>query len=314
MSKKLLILDDDPDILDVLREFFESDDLELLLENDGESALERIKRERPNVALIDVNLPNKSGIDVLREIKTIDPRICVIIMTGNMTTQNAIEAMKYGAYDYLTKPLDMNRLETVLNKAFQSSLLTREIRIIGSSSSSPAAVDEGADVMIGSCPEMTEIWKMVGMISDSDATVLIQGDSGTGKELLARSIYINSKRKNMPFLAVNCAALPENLLESELFGHEKGSFTDAVSRHIGRFEQCSGGTIFLDEIAEMSLKNQAKLLRVMENQEFERVGGNETIKVDVRVVAATNRSLVNAVKEKNVRIDLFYRLRVVTIF
>jgi DNA-binding NtrC family response regulator len=174
MSKKLLILDDDPDILDVLREFFESDDLELLLENDGESALERIKRERPNVALIDVNLPNKSGIDVLREIKTIDPRICVIIMTGNMTTQNAIEAMKYGAYDYLTKPLDMNRLETVLNKAFQSSLLTREIRIIGSSASTPASEEEGADVMIGSCPEMTEIWKMVGMISDSDATVLIQ--------------------------------------------------------------------------------------------------------------------------------------------
>ncbi len=168
--------------------------------------------------------------------------------------------------------------------------------------------------MIGSSPEMIEIWKMVGKVADSDASVLIQGESGTGKELLAKAIYNYSHRKNRPFLAVNCAALPENLLESELFGHEKGAFTDAHTRKIGKFEQCNGGTIFLDEIGEMSMANQGKLLRVLENQEFERVGGNETIKIDVRIVAATNRSLLTAVKEKTFRLDLFYRMRVVTFY
>ena len=312
MAKKLLILDDDRYILDALQDFFADQELELFLESDGESAIERVKTEHPDVALIDITLPKKSGLEVLREIKAIDPRVCVIIMTGYQTTQNAIEAMKHGAYDYLTKPMDFNHLETIVNKAFQSSLLTRGIRFQGGAS--PAIDETDTDVMIGGSPEMIEIWKMVGKIADSDATVIVQGESGTGKELLARLIYNNSRRKNRPFLAVNCAALPENLLESELFGHEKGAFTDAVRRHVGRFEQCNGGTIFLDEIAEMSLKNQAKLLRVLESQEFERLGGEETIKVDVRIIAATNRSLVNAVKEKRFRLDLFYRLRVVTIF
>lgn len=313
MAKKLLILDDNLDVLEALKELFEADDLELLLENDSEAAIERVKKEHPNVALIDITLPKKSGLDVLREIKEIDPRICVIMMTGNLTTQNAIEAMKLGAYDYLTKPLNLNQLENIISKAFQSCMLTRGIRIIAGDS--PVKADDSeTDVMIGSSPEMIEIWKMIGKIAESDATVLIQGDSGTGKELLARSVYNNSKRNNKPFLAVNCATLPENLLESELFGHEKGAFTDAVSRHIGRFEQCNGGTIFLDEIAEMSLKNQAKMLRVLENQEFERVGGTEVIKIDVRIITATNRSLINAVKEKRFRMDLFYRLKVVSIF
>jgi DNA-binding NtrC family response regulator len=168
--------------------------------------------------------------------------------------------------------------------------------------------------MIGASPEMIEIWKMVGQVADSHATVLIQGESGTGKELLARAIYNNSRRRNRPFLAVNCAAIPEALLESELFGHEKGAFTDAHARRIGKFEQCNGGTLFLDEIGEMSLANQSKLLRVLEGQAFERVGGNETITVDVRIIAATNRSLVNAVKAHEFRMDLFYRLRVVSFF
>jgi DNA-binding NtrC family response regulator len=264
------------------------------------------------VALVDISLPKRSGLEVLSELKEIDPRICVIMMTGHLTTQNVIEAMKHGAFDYLTKPLNLKQLEALVNKAFQTNFLTRGIRIIGGPA--PAKIVEvETDAMIGSSPEMIEIWKMIGKISESDATVLIQGDSGTGKELLARAVYTNSRRKKKPFFAVNCAALPENLLESELFGHEKGAFTDAVRLHIGRFEQCNGGTIFLDEIAEMSQKNQAKLLRVLENQEFERVGGNETIKVDVRIIAATNRSLITAVKEKRFRLDLFYRLKVVTI-
>lgn len=313
MAHKLLIVDDETSVLDLLGNFFADNDIELLLESDSASALARARAEHPNVALVDIGMPKKSGLEVLRELKEIDPRICVIIMTGNLTTQNVIEAMKYGAYDYLTKPLNLKQLEILVNKAFQTNFLTRGIRIIGGPE--PAKINEvESDAMIGSSPEMIEIWKMVGKIAESDASVLIQGDSGTGKELLARAIYTNSRRKNRPFMAVNCAALPENLLESELFGHEKGAFTDAVRLHVGRFEQCNGGTLFLDEIAEMSQKNQAKLLRVLENQEFERVGGNETIKVDVRLIAATNRSLVMAVKEKRFRLDLFYRLKVVNIF
>jgi len=312
MKRKLLIVDDDTAILDTLKKFFTEKGMQVFLGQDSPSGLECVKMEHPQVALIDISLPQKSGIELLEEIKGIDPHLRVIMMSGNVTTQNAIAAMKYGAYDYLTKPMDPNKLEVIINKAFQSSNLTREIRIIGATP--PPADEDDTDVMIGSSPEMLEIWKMIGQISGSDVTVLVQGESGTGKELLARSIYNNSRRKNKPFLAVNCAALPDNLLESELFGHEKGAFTDASSRHIGRFEQCTGGTIFLDEIAEMSLKSQAKLLRVLENQEFERVGGNESIKVDVRIIAATNRSLINAVKEKSFRMDLFYRLKVAAIF
>ncbi|MDD2541452.1 MAG: sigma-54 dependent transcriptional regulator, partial [Desulfuromonadaceae bacterium] len=202
------------------------------------------------------------------------------------------------------------KLKDMTQKILESSALIRKVRY----ASNPDQLQEkdgDADIMIGSSPEMFEIWKMVGKIADSDASVLIQGESGTGKELLAKAIYNNSGRKNKPFLAVNCAAIPDNLIESELFGHEKGAFTDAYSRRIGKFEQCNGGTMFLDEIGEMSLASQGKLLRVLEGQEFERVGGNETIKVDVRIIAATNRSLVGAVKEKKFRVDLFYRLKVV---
>jgi two-component system nitrogen regulation response regulator GlnG len=312
MTAKLLILDDDHDILLMLKSIFAGDEYELFLESDGESALRRVIADRPNVAIMDISMPQKSGLEVLKEAKKIDPGLAVIMATGYKTTQNAIEAMKFGAFDYVTKPFDMNKLKTAVKKAVECNLLSRKVRY----TRERAQVEEDLteDLMIGSSPEMIEIWKMVGTVADSDATVLIQGESGTGKELLARAIYNNSKRKNRPFLAVNCAALPEALLESELFGHEKGAFTDAHSRRIGKFEQCNGGTIFLDEIGEMSPANQGKFLRVLENQEFERVGGNETIKVDVRVISATNRSLLTSVKEKSFRMDLFYRLRVVNFF
>ncbi|MCM0081689.1 sigma-54 dependent transcriptional regulator [Geomonas sp. Red32] len=312
MTAKLLILDDDHDILFMLKSIFAGEEYELLLESDSESALRRVIADRPNVAIMDISLPQKSGLEVLKEAKKIDPGLAVIMATGYKTTQNAIEAMKYGAFDYVTKPFDMNKLKATVKKAIDCNLLSRKVRY--TKERPQAEEDLTEDLMIGSSPEMIEIWKMVGTVADSDATVLIQGESGTGKELLARAIYNNSRRKNRPFLAVNCAAIPEALLESELFGHEKGAFTDAHSRRIGKFEQCNGGTIFLDEIGEMSMANQGKLLRVLENQEFERVGGNETIKVDVRVVAATNRSLLTCVKEKSFRMDLFYRLRVVNFF
>ncbi len=311
MKKKLCIIDDDRDILEMLGDFFANDETDLVLESDSEAVIDRIKAERPHVAIMDISLPKRSGLAVLREIKEVFPATQVIMMTGHLSTQNAIEAMKYGAYDYLTKPLDMTKLEVVVNKAFQSALLNRSVHYMRE----PVGVvtnEEETDIMVGSSPEMIEIWKMVGTIADTDASVLIQGESGTGKELLARAIYLNSRRKNRPFLAVNCAALPENLLESELFGHEKGAFTDAVGRRIGKFEQCNGGTLFLDEIGEMSLANQGKLLRVLDSQKFERIGGNETIRTDVRIIAATNRSLITAVKEKRFRMDLYYRLKVVT--
>ncbi len=312
MKAKLLILDDDHAILQMLKTAFSGDEMELFLESDSETALRRILTERPNVAIIDISLPVKSGLEVLLEAKKIDPGLSVIMTTGYKTTQNAIEAMKNGAYDYITKPFDLKKLKASVSKALECNLLTRKVRYTRDRDQLQDNTDE--DIMIGSSPEMIEIWKMVGQVADSEATVLIQGESGTGKELLARAIYNNCKRRNRPFLAVNCAALPEALLESELFGHEKGAFTDAQSRRIGKFEQCNGGTIFLDEIGEMSLANQGKLLRVLENQEFERVGGNETIRVDVRIIAATNRSLVNAVKDKSFRMDLFYRLRVVSFY
>jgi two-component system nitrogen regulation response regulator GlnG len=312
MRPKILVLDDDAVILEMFRNIYAAQDVELLLEGDGDSALRRIRAERPNVAIIDINLPVMSGLEVLQEAKKFDQGLSVIITTGYSSTQNAIEAMKYGAYDYLTKPFDLKRMKVTVQKALECNLLTRKVRY--TREREQFLDDDTIDVMIGSSPEMIEIWKMVGKVADSDATVLIQGESGTGKELLARAIYDNSRRRNRAFIPVNCAAIPENLLESELFGHEKGAFTDAHVRRIGKFEQCNGGTIFLDEIGEMSLANQGKLLRVLEGQEFERVGGNEPIKVDVRIIAATNRSLVNAVKEKKFRMDLFYRLRIVSFY
>ncbi|RQW85259.1 MAG: sigma-54-dependent Fis family transcriptional regulator [Geobacter sp.] len=313
MKSKLLILDDDESILQLLAAVFEDEDVELFLETDSEAAVKRVLTDHPNVAILDICLPKKSGLEVLREIKAIDPGLSVIMTTGYRTTQNAIEAMKHGAYEYLTKPFDIVKMKEVFRKALECNLLNRKVHYAEISDHIGAGELE-EDIMIGSSPQMIQIWKMVGKVADSDASILIQGPSGTGKELLARAIYNNSKRCDKTFLAVNCAALPENLLESELFGHEKGAFTDAHSRRIGKFEQCNGGTIFLDEIGEMSLSNQGKLLRVLENQDFERVGGNETIKVNVRVIAATNFSLVNAVKDKKFRLDLFYRLRVVSFY
>jgi two-component system nitrogen regulation response regulator GlnG len=312
MKKKLLILDNDQQTLAELKGIFAGNDIDLFPTSDARSALEYAGTEHPNVALVDIAISGESGLEVMKAIKEQSPHVWVIMLSGRTATRYAIAAMQQGAYDYLTKPLDRNQVKNVVERAMQNSLMSREVRMVGANA--PEAVEAyEADVMIGSSPEIIEIWKMVGMLSDSDATVLIQGESGTGKELLARSIYNHSRRKNMPLITVNCAALPETLLESELFGHEKGAFTGAVARRIGRFEQSDKGTLFLDEIAEMTLKSQAKLLRVLENQGFSRVGGTETIKADVRIIAATNRSLIAAVREKSFRMDLFYRLKVMTL-
>jgi two-component system nitrogen regulation response regulator GlnG len=239
----------------------------------------------------------------------VDPKIPVVFITGHGTADTAIEAMQLGAYEYLLKPLELDHLTELIGRAFEISRLMRVPATIPEA----GAAEGAADAMIGRCPAMQEVYKAIGRVAPQDVTVLVLGESGTGKELVARAIYHYSKRANGPFLAINCAAIPENLLESELFGHEKGSFTGADRKRIGKFEQASGGTIFLDEIGDMTPLTQTKILRVLQGQEFERVGGNEPIRADVRVVAATNRDLEKMVTEGTFRADLYYRLNVYTI-
>ena len=311
MVNKLLIIDDDPAIRELLKSIFEDHNFEIILAADSESGLDIIREHRPNVAIVDINLPGKSGLEILKEAKQIDSKISVIIATGYNTTQNAIESMKFGAFDYLAKPFNILEVQEVVAKGLATNLLSRKVKF---SREAYEIFDKSPDedIMIGRSPQMMEIWKNIGRVATSDETVLIEGESGTGKELLARAIYTNSARMQRPFLAVNCAAIPENLLESDLFGHEKGAFTDAHTRSIGKFEQCNGGTLFLDEISEMSLLNQSKLLRVLENKSFQRVGGNEELHTDIRIIAAANRNLQEEVNRGGFRLDLFYRLQVVS--
>jgi DNA-binding NtrC family response regulator len=254
-------------------------------------------------------MPGRNGIDVLKDIKSIDPKSLVIIMTAYGTTETAIEAMKYGAFDYILKPFPIPRMKGLVEKAISLRKLMKE-----EVTYAPLVGQEGEeDRIVGSSPKMQEIYKMIGQVAPSDVTVLLRGESGTGKELLARAIYQHSLRADQSFLPVNCAAIPDPLLESELFGHEKGTFTGASSRRIGKLEQCHGGTIFLDEIGDMSLSTQAKLLRVLQDRSFERLGGRETIKVDIRFIVATNKDLEEAISKGMFREDLYYRLNVVSI-
>jgi len=260
--------------------------------------------------LLDINLPEMSGIEILKEIKEKELKIPVIVITGFISTEAAIETMKHGAYEFVTKPFQLEKLAKIVDKALQEKKRGGDSSGFGRDD----RPEEEEDLIVGKSPEIVEIAKLIGQVAPTDAAVLIMGESGTGKELVARAIHRNSLRKDRAFLSVNCAALPETLLESELFGYEKGAFTGAYQRKFGKFEQGDKGTIFLDEIADMSLMTQSKVLRVLQKQEFERVGGNQSIKVDVRMIAATNKSLVNCIKEGSFRVDLFYRLKVVSIY
>lgn len=304
----LLVIDDEDSILHAFRRAFQGGDITLLTAASGKEGLQAVKKQEPDVVILDINLPDISGLDVFRKIHAEDARVPVIFITGHGTTETAIEAMKLGAFDYLLKPLELEPLEAVVNRAFE---ISRLMRIPARTPEEPP--QEGADVIIGRCPAMQEIYKSIGRMAPQDVTVLILGETGTGKELVARALYQHSRRASRPFLAVNCAAIPEALLESELFGHEKGAFTGADRRRIGKFEQCSGGTLFLDEIGDMTPLTQAKILRVLQDQQFERVGGNETIQANVRVIAATNRDLPRLIVEEKYRSDLYYRLSVFTL-
>lgn len=306
----LLLIDDDPAVIpEQVRQTFPRPAHRVEVAPTGAAGLEHIRANPPDVILLDLRLPDCSGLDVFEQIRALDARIPVIFVTMAKTADTAIEAMKRGAFDYLFKPLDLNQLRRVTNEALEVSRLMRATTMI--TETPPEADIEGA--IFGASPAMRDVYKSIGRVAGQDVTVLITGESGTGKELVARAIYQHSARAKAPFLALNCAAIPENLLESELFGHEKGAFTGADRRRIGRFEQCNGGTILLDEIGDMPLALQAKILRLLQEQTFERVGGNETVRTDVRIIASTHRDLKARAAEEAFRPDLYYRLSVFTI-
>ncbi len=308
MNEKILIVDDDESVRWVLKKALEKDGMEATLAKNAQEGLERIKEGDIAVALMDIRMPGMSGFEALAKIQESGKNVSVIIMTAQATMQNAIEAMRRGAFDYITKPFDLDEVSLLVRKAMDVRRLSLEVNALR------AEVREKYEGgLVGNTPAMQEIYKTIGRVAESDATVLVHGESGTGKELVARAIHYHSKRAGRPFLAVNSAAIPSELLESELFGHEKGSFTGAVARKIGKFEAAAGGTLFLDEIGDMNLPLQGKLLRVLQEREFERVGGTESIKTDVRVIAATHQDLDKAVREKQFREDLFYRLNVIQI-
>jgi DNA-binding NtrC family response regulator len=306
----LLLIDDDPALIPgQVRQAFPAPAHRVEVAATGAEGLERVGAGPPDVILLDLGLPDQSGLAVYQQIRQIDARIPVIFATMAKTADAAIEAMKQGAYDYLFKPLDPHQLRRVVGEALEVARRMREPAVL-----TETAPDDDVDgAIIGTCPAMREVYKAIGRVAAQDVPVLITGESGTGKEVAARAIYQHGARARSAFLALNCAAIPEALLESELFGHEKGAFTGADRKRIGKFEQCSGGTLFLDEIGDMPLALQAKMLRVLQDQTFERVGGTETVKTDVRLIAATHRDLKAWSAEGRFRPDLYYRLGVFTI-
>ncbi|HYE31002.1 MAG TPA: sigma-54 dependent transcriptional regulator [Methylomirabilota bacterium] len=306
---KLLLVDDEADVQYSFSRIFDASEVELRTASSGEEALQLIPQVKPDLVLMDIRMGGMNGLETLRRIRQLDPKLPVIMMTAYGTTQTAIEAMKLGAYDYLLKPFDVPQLKQLVFSALKAA---REMKQVVSYQ--PLLESEDYETgIVGRSEAIQRVFKLVGQLAATDATVLITGESGTGKELVARAIYHHGARSNAPFLAINCAAIPENLLESELFGHERGAFTGATSQRVGKFEQCDGGTLFLDEIGEMSMPTQSKILRVLQSGTFERVGGNETVRTNVRIIAATNKPLEQAVAAREFREDLFYRLNVVRI-
>jgi nitrogen regulation protein NR(I) len=305
----LLVIDDDRSIRHLVAAALGQGDLTVIDASTATDGLEQIRRSAPDVALLDILLPDMSGLELLSQIQREDPKLPVIFITSSGTSATAIEAMKLGAYDYVSKPLDVPHLKKLVEQA----LTNRRMMLVPVALAQTSDLSTPGDSLVGRSPQMQEVYKTIGRVAARDIAVLIRGESGTGKELVARAIYQHSLRADRTFLGINCAAIPEPLLESELFGHEKGAFTGAASRRIGKFEQSSGGTLFLDEVGDMSPVLQAKILRVLQEQSFERVGGTETIHTDVRVIAATHQNLEAMVERNEFRADLYYRLNGFTI-
>lgn len=311
-ENKILVVDDEIKMLATVREILENEKYSVDEATDGIIALEKIKSNHYDAVILDINLPYKDGLEVLQEIKNIDNDLPVIMFTAFGSNERIIKAMKIGAFDYIDKPFELDDFLFIIKRAIRYSNLISELNSIKHNTSfvSPQI---NYDDIIGSSYKMKQIYKLIGRAAPTDVTVLIEGESGTGKEIIADTIQRHSLRANKPYIKINCAAIPDTLLESELFGYEKGAFTDATNKKIGRFELANGGTIFLDEINNMSLALQTKLLRFLQHKTFERVGGNETISVDVRIISATNKNIEEEVKLGNFREDLFYRLNIMHI-
>ena len=309
MSHKLLLIDDEEDVRYSFQRIFDSPEIEFATASSGEEGLKVIPKFKPDLVLMDVRMGGINGLETLRRIRAANPKLLVILMTAYGTTQTAIEAMKLGAYDYLLKPFDAVKIKELIGNALRAARDMKQVV-----SYEPLLESEDYELgIVGRSEAMQQVFKVIGQVAATDATALVTGESGTGKELVARAIYHHSNRSTQPFLAVNCAAIPEQLLESELFGHERGAFTGSTNQRIGKFEQCNKGTLFLDEIGDMTPPTQTKILRVLQSGTFERVGGNQPIQADVRIIAATNKPLEAAVAARQFREDLFYRLNVVRI-
>jgi len=305
----ILIVDDDPQLRLSFSKLLAAEGHTVAAAADGEAALEMVQRQTPDLVIMDIRMPGMSGLEAFQAIHAVAPKLPVIIMTAFGTTETAIEATKLGAYDYILKPFDIPDILTTIDQALEAGRIMR----------SKVEVNREPDTaqgeaIIGRSRAMQEVYKAIGRVAPTDATVLIRGESGTGKELVARAIYQHSLRADKPFLVINCVAIPETLLESELFGFEKGAFTGATTRRVGKIEQANGGTVFLDEIGDMPFSIQAKILRLLQEKSIERLGGRDPIPVDVRIIAATNRDLEEALAAGRFREDLYYRLKVVTIW
>ncbi len=291
------------------RRLLEKEPLEILTAESGDEGIRLARKSMPDLIVMDIRMGQSSGLDTLKELRQMNPKQVIIMMTAYGTSQTAIEAMKRGAYDYVLKPFDIQHLKDLMFEALAAARAMKQIVAFPTKLNA----EESGQTIVGNSPVMQQVYKLIGQVAPTSTTILITGESGTGKELVARAIYQNGSRVNKPFIAINCAAIPENLLESELFGHEKGAFTGALAQRIGKFEQCDGGTLFLDEIGDMPMTTQTKILRVLQEGEISRVGNNQSIKTDVRIIAATNKELWQAVQRKEFREDLFYRLNVVRV-
>jgi two-component system nitrogen regulation response regulator GlnG len=309
----ILIVDDEKNICWILKRLFTQKGYNVDEANSGKEALDKIEKNRYNLIFLDILIPDILGFEILDKIKSLPLSPPVIIMTAQSTMKNAVEAMKRGAFEYITKPFELNDIELLTSKALESYN-----RIIAQKENKPIKKSDKSEeeefTIVGKSQAINNVFKIIGKVANSDVTVLIQGERGTGKELVARAIHYNSNRSKNPFISVNCAAIPKELLESELFGHEKGAFTGAVERKIGKFELAHTGTLFLDEIGDMSIELQAKILRVLEEKEIVPVGGTKPVKVDVRIVAATNQDLIELIRNKMFRADLYDRLNQIPIF
>lgn len=305
---KILVVDDEKSTRESMKMILKGNH-DVITAESGEKALDIVRREEPEIVILDIIMPGMDGIETLKKLREKCPDVPVVMVTATQMVNTAVTAMKLGAFDYVVKPFDVEEILIIVDKAREKYSMTHELKMLRSELHSRY----GFSNIIGKSKEMRDIFKTIMLIAEKKATVLIMGESGTGKELIARSIHHNSPRRDYPFVAVNCAAIPEGLIESELFGHEKGAFTDAVARRAGQFELANGGTLFMDEVGELSLSTQAKILRAIQEMEFKRVGGTTTIKVDVRLITATNKDLEKAIEEGLFRADLYYRLNVVPV-